>query len=148
MRKSILIIFSILFFALPLFSQDPEESAKLLDLINGEREKAGLHEYKTNEDLQAAADVRAEEISQLFESKRPDGSEIYTVYSEYGIRIAFYGESIRTGHETADGIFRAMMKDESDSSSILDMDYTHIGIGIYKNAKNIYWAIIYCSLAE
>ena len=40
------------------------------------------------------------------------------------------------------------MKDESDSSSILDMDYTHIGIGIYKNAKNIYWAIIYCSLAE
>ena len=39
MRKSILIIFSILFFALPLFSQDPEESAKLLDLINGREKK-------------------------------------------------------------------------------------------------------------
>ena len=71
-----------------------------------------------------------------------------TVFSENGIRVAYYGESIRTGYETASGIFKAMIKDPSDSSSILDMDYTHIGIGIYKNAKNTYWAILYCSLAE
>lgn len=148
MKKIILITFSVLFLALPLFSQDPEQSAKLLELINEERQKAGLEAYKTNEDLQNAAAVRAEEISKVFESKRPDGSEMYTVFSENGIRVAYYGESIRTGYETASGVFKAMIKDQSDSSSILDMDYTHIGIGIYKNAKNTYWAILYCSLAE
>ncbi len=148
MKKISIIVFSVLFFALPLFSQDPQEAAKLLELINGERKKAGLNEYKTSDDLKNAAALRAEEISKVFESKRPDGSEIHTIYSEHGIAVAFYGESIRTGHETADGIFRAMLKDPSDSSSILDMDYTHIGIGIYRNAKNIYWAILYCSLAE
>ena len=148
MRKISIIVFSILFLALPLFSQDPEQSAKLLELINEERQKAGLEAYQTNEDLQNAAAIRAEEISKVFESKRPDGKEMHTVFSENGIRVAYYGESIRTGYETASGIFKAMIKDQSDSSSILDMDYTHIGIGIYKNAKNTYWAIIYCSLAE
>ncbi|WP_300378033.1 CAP domain-containing protein [Brachyspira sp.] len=148
MKKIILLLFSTLFLSLPLFSQDPQEAENLLELINGERRKAGLYEYKTNDDLQVAASVRAEEISKLFESKRPDGSEIHTVYSEHGISVAFYGESIRTGHETADGIFRAMIKDPNDSSSILDMDYTYVGVGIYKNAKNIYWAILYCSLAD
>ncbi|MEI0551463.1 CAP domain-containing protein [Brachyspira intermedia] len=148
MKKIILITFSILFLALPLFSQDPEQSAKLLELINEERQKAGLEAYQTNEDLQNAAAIRAEEISEVFESKRPDGSEMHTVFSENAIRVAYYGESIRTGYETASGIFKAMIKDPSDSSSILDMDYTHIGIGIYKNAKNTYWAILYCSLAE
>ena len=148
MRKISIIVFSILFLALPLFSQDPEQSAKLLELINEERQKAGLEAYQTNEDLQNAAAIRAEEISKVFESKRPDGREMHTVYSENGIRVAYYGESIRSGYETASGIFKAMIKDQSDSSSILDMDYTHIGIGIYKNAKNTYWAIIYCSLAD
>ncbi|WP_300752344.1 CAP domain-containing protein [uncultured Brachyspira sp.] len=148
MRKISIIVFSILFLALPLFSQDPEQSAKLLELINEERQKAGLEAYQTNEDLQNAAAIRAEEISKVFESKRPDGSEMHTIYAENGIRVAYYGESIRTGYETASGIFKAMIKDPSDSSSILDMDYTHIGIGIYKNAKNTYWAILYCSLAE
>ncbi|PTY40767.1 CAP domain-containing protein [Brachyspira hampsonii] len=148
MKKIILITFSILFLALPLFSQDPEQSAKLLKLINEERQRAGLEAYQTSEDLQKAAAIRAEEISTVFESKRPDGREMHTVYLENGIRVAYYGESIRTGYETASGIFKAMIEDPSDSSSILDIDYTHIGIGIYKNAKNTYWAILYCSLAE
>lgn len=148
MKKTIFILVCMMISALPLFSQDPEEVAKLLELINAERKKAGLYEYQTNEELQNAAAVRAEEISKVFESKRPDGSEMHTIYAENGIRVAYYGESIRTGYETASGIFKAMIKDPSDSSSILDMDYTHIGIGIYKNAKNTYWAILYCSLAE
>lgn len=148
MKKTIFILVCIIISALPLFSQDPEEASKLLELINTERKKAGLYEYQTNEELQNAAAVRAEEISKVFESKRPDGSEMHTIYAENGIRVVYYGESIRTGYETASGIFKAMIKDPSDSSSILDMDYTHIGIGIYKNAKNTYWAILYCSLAE
>lgn len=148
MKKTIFILVCMIISALPLFSQDPEEAAKLLELINAERKKAGLYEYQTNEELKNAAAVRAEEISKVFESKRPDGSEMHTIYAENGIRVAYYGESIITGYETASGIFKAMIKDPSDSSSILDTDYTHIGIGIYKNAKNTYWAILYCSLAE
>lgn len=146
MKSIISTAFGILFFVFPLFSQDIQESSKLLELINSERKKAGLEAYQTSKDLKNAAAVRAEEISKIFESKRPDGSEIHTIYSEYGMSAVFYGESIRTGYETADGIFRAMIKE--DLSSILDTDYTHIGIGIYKNAKNIYWAILYCSLAN
>lgn len=148
MKKTIFILVCMMISALPLFSQDPEEAGKLLELINSERKKAGLYEYQTNEELKNAAAIRAEEISKVFESKRPDGSEMHTIYAENGIRVAYYGESIRTGYETASGIFKAMIKDQSDSSSILDTDYTHIGIGIYKNAKNTYWAILYCSLAE
>ena len=107
-----------------------------------------LYEYKTSDELKNVAAIRAEEIAEVFESSRPDGREIYTVYTDNNIRVAYYGESIRSGHQTADGIFRAMIKDPNDSSSILDIDYTYIGVGIYKNAKNTYWAILYCSLAD
>ncbi|WP_297297502.1 CAP domain-containing protein [uncultured Brachyspira sp.] len=148
MKNIILFLFCILVYSLPLFSQDPEEAAKLLELINAERKKAGLYEYKTSDELKNVAAIRAEEIAEVFESSRPDGREIYTVYTDNNIRVAYYGESIRSGHQTADGIFRAMMKDQNDSSSILDIDYTYIGVGIYKNAKNTYWAILYCSLAD
>ncbi|MEI0608223.1 CAP domain-containing protein [Brachyspira pulli] len=148
MKNIVLFLFCILVYSLPLFSQDPEEAAKLLELINAERKKAGLYEYKTSDELKNVAAIRAEEIAEVFESSRPDGREIYTVYTDNNIRVAYYGESIRSGHQTADGIFRAMMKDQNDSSSILDIDYTYIGVGIYKNAKNTYWAILYCSLAD
>ncbi|MEI0477137.1 CAP domain-containing protein [Brachyspira pulli] len=148
MKNIFLFLFCILVYSLPLFSQDPEEAAKLLELINAERKKAGLYEYKTSDELKNVAAIRAEEIAEVFESSRPDGREIYTVYTDNNIRVAYYGESIRSGHQTADGIFRAMIKDPNDSSSILDIDYTYIGVGIYKNAKNTYWAILYCSLAE
>ncbi|MEI0563692.1 CAP domain-containing protein [Brachyspira pulli] len=148
MKNIVLFLFCILVYSLPLFSQDPEEAAKLLELINAERKKAGLYEYKTSDELKNVAAIRAEEIAEVFESSRPDGRDIYTVYTDNNIRVAYYGESIRSGHQTADGIFRAMIKDPNDSSSILDIDYTYIGVGIYKNAKNTYWAILYCSLAE
>lgn len=148
MKNIVLFLFCILVYSLPLFSQDPEEAAKLFELINAERKKAGLYEYKTSDELKNVAAIRAEEIAELFESSRPDGREIYTVYTDNNIRVAYYGESIRSGHQTADGIFRAMIKDPNDSSSILDIDYTYIGVGIYKNAKNTYWAILYCSLAD
>ncbi|MEI0489700.1 CAP domain-containing protein [Brachyspira pulli] len=148
MKNIVLFLFCILVYSLPLFSQDPEEAAKLLELINAERKKAGLYEYKTSDELKNVAAIRAEEIAEVFESSRPDGREIYTVYTDNNIRVAYYGESIRSGHQTADGIFRAMIKDPNDSSSILDIDYTYIGVGIYKNAKNTYWAILYCSLAD
>ncbi|MEI0538686.1 CAP domain-containing protein [Brachyspira pulli] len=148
MKNIVLFLFCILVYSLPLFSQDPEEAAKLLELINAERKKAGLYEYKTSDELKNVAAIRAEEIAEVFESSRPDGREIYTVYTDNNIRVAYYGESIRSRHQTADGIFRAMIKDPNDSSSILDIDYTYIGVGIYKNAKNTYWAILYCSLAD
>ena len=118
MKNIVLFLFCILVYSLPLFSQDPEEAAKLLELINAERKKAGLYEYKTSDELKNVAAIRAEEIAEVFESSRPDGREIYTVYTDNNIRVAYYGESIRSGHQTADGIFRAMIKDPNDSSSI------------------------------
>lgn len=147
MKKLSLLLLFLLFSTL-VYSQDPEESKKLFDLINEERQKSGLYKYKTDDNLAKAAAIRAEEISKVFDSVRPDGSEVYTVYSENGIKVAYFGESIRSGYQTASGIFDAMIKDSDDSSSIHDIDYTHIGIGIYKNANNTYWAIIYCSLLE
>ena len=148
MRVQSLFLLFFLLSALSVYAQDAEESKILYELINMERQKAGLYEYKTDENIEKAAATRAEEISKVFDSVRPDGSEIYTVYAENGIKVAYYGESIRTGYETASAMLNAMLKDPDDSSSILDIDYTHIGVGIYKNAKNTSWAIIYCSLAE
>ena len=148
MRVQSLFLLFFLLSALSVYAQDAEESKRLYDPTGTAGEKAGLYGYKTDENIEKAAATRAEEISKVFDSVRPDGSEIYTVYAENGVKIAYYGESIRTGYETASAMLNAMLKDPDDASSILDIDYTHIGVGIYKNAKNTYWAIIYCSLAE
>ena len=62
-KKAYLILLSLILFTQISFAQNNDEANQLFKLINDERKKSGLNEYKTETQLQNAADQRVKEIA-------------------------------------------------------------------------------------
>ena len=109
---------------------------ELIRLTNKEREDAGLEPFDVDADAMEYAQLRAEEISESFAHKRPNGDSS----SMYG--SCTYGENIAKGYTTpeaaingwmnSDGHRRTMMGDYSDYGN-------RFGVGVYKKNGTIYW---------
>ncbi|OON96046.1 MAG: hypothetical protein ATN36_06795 [Epulopiscium sp. Nele67-Bin005] len=72
----------------PSISIDKDEeqikqfTQEVLDLVNAERKKAGLSELKSIDTLSEVAQLRAEELHEVFSHTRPDGSTCFTALDE------------------------------------------------------------------
>lgn len=103
--------------------------------VNQERAEIGLTELVWNEELAAAADVRAEEIQQTFSHVRPDGSDWWTVNSE-----VIYGENLARGYQSADSVMEAWMESSEHKDNILYASFQTIGIAVCERDGQWYWA--------
>ena len=56
-----------------------EFAVEVLELVNIERENAGLEPLELDEDLVRLANIRAEEIVENFSHTRPNGTSCFTV---------------------------------------------------------------------
>lgn len=107
---------------------------KVFELVNAEREKAGLSLLERSDYLDKAANTRAmecAEVNSLYVNgaahTRPDGSRWFTVL---GISKNYnYGENSGQGKTTADKQMESWMKSEGHRANILKDDYTEMGIG-------------------
>lgn len=112
-----------------------DEVKAVLDQVNQARADIGLDELNWNEELAAAAAVRAQEIQQVFSHTRPDGSDWWTVNSEL-----IYGENLARGYQSADSVMQAWMKSAEHKDNILYSGFQTIGIAVYKYDGRWYWA--------
>ena len=126
----------------PWLSDEQIMTSDLLELINAEREKAGKTPLKRNSVLVKGAKVRAEELTQKWSDKRPNGQGWWTV-----LPVSFQQKSsweyIHNGYDTPQKIVDWYMA-QADNK-ILSANYTTIGIGyFYKadSAKKHYWVVI------
>ena len=60
-------------------------ATEVLNLVNKEREKAGVGHLTLDTNLSSAATIRGNEILKSFSHTRPDGRSFYTVLSDNGI---------------------------------------------------------------
>lgn len=110
-----------------------DKAYEVLELVNKEREKAGLSKLVMDKELLEAAMVRAAEIVVLFDHNRPNGSECFTACDK------MYGENIAMGQGTADYVMECWMNSSGHKANILQSAYKSIGIGcFYKNGRR-YW---------
>ena len=112
-------------------------AGEVINIVNAEREKVGLHSLKNNSAVANAAQVRAEELTVLFSHTRPNGSDCFTALS--GIALTAAGENIAYGQTTAQNVMSSWMSSEGHKSNILSADFTEIGIGCYEKGGVIYW---------
>ena len=126
----------------PWLSDEQIMTSDLLELINAEREKAGKTPLKRNSVLVKGAKVRAEELTQKWSNKRPNGQGWWTV-----LPVSFQQKSsweyIHNGYDTPQKIVDWYMS-QADNK-ILSTNYTTIGIGyVYKadSDKKHYWVVI------
>ena len=109
------------------------EANKIFTLINSERKKSNLNEYKTETKLQNAADQRAKEIA--------NGIKKSAALKDNNIQFSSYSESYIIADMKAEEVFSQILK--SQKNLILNKTFTHAAVSVYENNGKKYWVMIY-----
>ncbi|SET25729.1 CAP domain-containing protein [[Clostridium] polysaccharolyticum] len=116
---------------------------QVIDLVNKERRAAGLSTVTTTSKLESAAYKRAEEIVEVFDHTRPDGTSFYSVLGEYQILYTACGENIAWGQRTPAEVMEGWMNSPGHRQNILSSKYGKVGIGYYTVNNRAYWVQIF-----
>ena len=109
---------------------------EVIRLTNIERENAGLDPLVEDSTAMEYAQIRAEELAEVYSHKRPN-SDASGMYSHYT-----YGENIAKGLGTPQDVIDTWMNSSGHRAAIL-ADYSDygngFGVGVYKDNGTIYW---------
>lgn len=105
------------------------------NLVNEIRQENDLDELTWDANLETVANVRANEISEVFSHTRPDGRDWCTVNSKIQ-----GGENLAFGYDTAEEVVDAWMDSPMHKENILYEDFETIAISIYEDNGTYYFA--------
>ena len=119
----------------PLGEYKDEFAEKVVELVNTEREKAGLNPLVLDEDLVAGAELRVLEINwpNHFSHTRPDDSNCFTVFE--GKSFYSLGENIARGYTSPEKVMEGWMNSKGHKENILREKFTKIGIACVKTPR-------------
>lgn len=125
-------------------TQENPYIGQVIDLVNEERARAGLAPLEKNDQLSAAAAIRAEEIVSSFSHTRPDGSAYRTVLDQIGAAYSNCGENVAFGYRTPEDVMYGWMASEGHKANILGERYDSIGVGYCKDSSGQgYWVQLF-----
>ncbi len=120
-----------------------EEQAEAVELLNELRESVGVDELYWDPDsfIQAAAEVRAEELEQYFSHTRPDGSDCFTALREFDIDYRTCGENIAYGTALdADGVIEMWTNSPGHYANMINGEFGEVGLASWHADDGIvYW---------
>ena len=106
----------------------------LIRLTNEERKDAGLEPLTVDDELMDFAQIRAEEISELYSHNRPSGAPDGP-YAEYQ-----YGENIAKGYTTPQAAVDGWMGSDAHRAEIMNDTYNDsFGVGVYRAPNGTYY---------
>lgn len=112
-------------------------------LVNVERAKNDLPLLTMdNSGLTNAAQLRANEITQVYSHTRPNGKSCFTALNECGVlRYCAAGENIAAGQRTPEEVVNGWMNSPGHRANILNPSYKKIGIGYMRTNSDYryYW---------
>lgn len=121
------------------------EAERVTELVNKERRSAGVGSVTLDDELSAAAQIRAEELVEFFSHDRPDGSSGFTVLTDQGITYTSCGENIASGQSTAKQVMNDWMSSAGHKNNILRKSFSRIGVGCYTDNGTTYWVQLFIS---
>ena len=89
------------------------------------------------------ANKRAQEIAQKFSHTRPDGTDCFTIFDEFGYRCYAYGENIAAGYRTPSAVVQGWMDSPGHRANILYSSFSRIGVGYYEKDGRKYWVQLF-----
>lgn len=113
-------------------------SAVLVDLANGDRASNDLHALAVNPVLQAAAQMKANDMAAkgYFAHTAPDGTSPWHWFEKAGYKFSYAGENLAVYFTDSADVERAWMNSPGHRANILSPHFTEIGIataeGIYQ----------------
>lgn len=108
-----------------------EEEQLLLNLINKEREEAGVEPLKIDMQLMEVTRLKAEEMVEknYFSHQSPAHGSPFDMMRKHHIDFKSAGENI-AGNKTIEGAVNAWMKSEGHKKNILNEKFSSTGMGI------------------
>ena len=116
------------------------EGSQVFQLVNQRRKENGLAELTYRNDIQDAANIRANEIISTFSHTRPDGSSCFTA-----VTVNYYaiGENIASGQKNAEEVMNAWMNSPGHRANILSAQFTGKAVGVVQYQGVSYWVQIF-----
>ena len=103
---------------------------QMLRLVNEERKKAGVSPLELDSTLTKAAQIRAKEITQVFDHTRPDGNNFRSLLDEMGYSSSYAGENINKGtFEKPESAMKLWMNSKGHRENILNPNFKYLGVG-------------------
>jgi len=106
-------------------------ASEVFELTNNEREALGLDPLEHDEDLDKAASIRVEEISEYFSHTRPDGSSFATAFFEAEVTSGRWGENLASCQNTPSEVIQDWLNSESHREAMLNPEYLYMGVGVF-----------------
>ncbi|KAB3537411.1 hypothetical protein F8154_03295 [Alkaliphilus pronyensis] len=105
---------------------------KMIELVNSEREKAGVTPLKIDVDLSYVARVKSKDMhdNKYFSHQSPTYGSPFDMMRDFGIQFRGAGENIAM-HSSVESAHNALMNSDGHRKNILNPSFTHIGIGIH-----------------
>ncbi len=121
-----------------MYEKRLEFAQEVLRLCNIERKKEGLNPLELMDDLNFAAQIRADEQTEVgdISHTRPDGTKWKTVLQNVNVPSRAQGENLILNYDTANSVVRGWMASPGHRANIMRKNFTHMGIGVtFTNAE-------------
>ena len=107
------------------------DEQQMLNLVNEERQKAGLSPLKADPALTKMARAKSQDMidNNYFDHNSPTYGSPFEMMDQFGITYKTAGENI-AGNGSVQGAHTALMNSQGHRENILGSQYTKIGIGI------------------
>lgn len=112
------------------------EEQQMLNLVNGERAKAGLGALKADLTLTKVARLKSQDMinRNYFSHQSPTYGSPFDMMKSFGVTYNTAGENL-AGNSTVSAAHTALMNSAGHRANILKSSFTHVGIGIIKGGQ-------------
>jgi uncharacterized protein YkwD len=113
--------------------------ARIVELVNNERSKAGCSPVALNATLSKAAQAHSEDMAshQNMSHTGSDGSNPGDRITRAGYTWSTYGENVAYGYSTPEQVMAGWMSSAGHKANILNCSFKEIGVGLAQ--PNDYW---------
>ncbi|MCD8180450.1 MAG: CAP domain-containing protein [Firmicutes bacterium] len=115
------------------------KALEILELVNAEREAAGLDSLSLDPTLTEMAQYKAEDMSAYGFSHEGSYGSFKDLLKKFGVSYSAAGENIARGQANSKQVMESWMASEGHRANILGESYTKIGVGFYDDGEDTYW---------
>ena len=109
----------------------PAQAEAVLNLVNAERQKAGLKSLTLSDNLTRIAKMKAQDMADknYFSHTSPTYGSPFEMLQAFGVTYKTAGENIAAGQRTPDEVMESWMNSSGHRANILNANYTELGVG-------------------
>lgn len=114
----------------------PATEQTLVNLVNAERNKAGIAPLQLDSQAAGAAQIKAKEMASrnYFSHTSPTYGSVESLLRSFGVRFSLAGENIGQG-AAPEQIHAMWLNSSSHRANMLNRKFTHIGVGVARSGS-------------